>query len=544
MKKIVSKKNIYLLGILVIYLLGHVLSPTYAKFSSNYTTQNDMVGLSLNFDIKMDDIIEYEEICLEGITYEIFNVEITNSAENTAYYGIWYKMVEPKEKDDNIVIAKLEESDTATSGNIEAGSTKTITIIVKNKTENDIKINIGVATSDTNVNDIEYLEGKHLITDTSVEVDYIYDDETSQYTSTSDNGIQFTATPSNYSYTGDVQSSTINHDGVYLLEVWGAQGGTANSNRGGYGGYSRGNISLSLGTNLYIYIGGQGNSGTPNTARTGGYNGGGSVPVSSSTNRYVAGGGGASHIATTSGLLSTLSSNINSILIVAGGGGGGYEHTSSGYNGTGGDAGGYIGNNGKYGSSGGANYGTGGSQTAAGYAAGMTTTGVGGFGYGGDAGSGAHGSAGGGGFYGGGGSGGVSSQSNSSGGGGSGYIGNNALTNKAMYCYSCGTSTEIDTYTVSTTNVSSDATSNYSKQGNGYARITPIIPTISTSNLSINQGESLNMANITCNDNGAGCKIIKTTDTTTLSTGTHTIFIYVIDNFGYIYQYNRSLEVT
>ena len=57
-------------------------------------------------------------------------------------------------------------------------------------------------------------------------------------------------------------------------------------------------------------------------------------------------------------------------------------------------------------------------------------------------------------------------------GGGSGYIGNSLLTDKVMYCYNCQESSEESTKTISTTNVSEEAISNYAKQGNGYARIT------------------------------------------------------------------------
>lgn len=79
---------------------------------------------------------------------------------------------------------------------------------------------------------------------------------------------------------------------------------------------------------------------------------------------------------------------------------------------------------------------------------------------------------GGGGFYGG-----YSNQktgdnSDTAGGGGSGYIGNEQLINKSMYCYECQESNEVFTKTISTTNVSETPISGYAKKGNGYARIT------------------------------------------------------------------------
>ncbi len=60
----------------------------------------------------------------------------------------------------------------------------------------------------------------------------------------------------------------------------------------------------------------------------------------------------------------------------------------------------------------------------------------------------------------------------SSAGGGSGYIGNELLTNKEMYCYSCSESTDPNTKTTSTEDVSDTPISNYAKKGPGHARIT------------------------------------------------------------------------
>ena len=57
------------------------------------------------------------------------------------------------------------------------------------------------------------------------------------------------------------------------------------------------------------------------------------------------------------------------------------------------------------------------------------------------------------------------------GGGGSSYIGNAQLMSKIMYCYSCPESSDELTRTISTSNVSNTATTNYAKKGAGYAKI-------------------------------------------------------------------------
>ena len=316
----------------------------------------------------------------------------------------------------------------------------------------------------------------------------------------------------NFDFINGEQKFTAPVAGYYKLEVWGAQGGNAGKTDGdyditkvgGYGAYAVGVVYLNANDSLFVNVGGAGSSLTAKSAssklkKAGGYNGGGTVYLQTGNNNSggfhsQGSGGGATHIATVSGQLSTLSSNTSSILIVAGGGGGATcDHGKSAKeskkdkcesgdgNGPGGNAGGIKGNrgnikediaiaggiqtvfvkyedktgityinNGKFGKGGNTQY---------------TESGTKKYYYGG---------AGGGGYYGGGGN---KPSKYRSGGGGSSYIGNSKLISyngltKSMYCYECETSTASTTYTISNTNVSSNPTSGYSKQGNGYAIIT------------------------------------------------------------------------
>jgi len=269
------------------------------------------------------------------------------------------------------------------------------------------------------------------------------------------------------SYTGSERIFKVHKSGKYKLEVWGAQGGNANSEYlGGYGGYSVGYINLKKGDLLYINVGGAGTD-VSGTSHDGGYNGGGST-ISPSTNRRGAG-GGATHIASKSGKINNLSSSTQDIYIVAGGGGGSSYYDGT-YKGIGGHAGGYLGvNGGCYEATGDAIgvAGAGGTQSSGGSG---NPNGV--FGKGGDAFEVYNslpwgGAGGGGGYYGGG-----ASFNACGAGGGSGYIGNSLLTNKSMYCYNCSESSEVSTKTVSVTCFDSAPQENCAKEGNGFAKIT------------------------------------------------------------------------
>ncbi len=278
-----------------------------------------------------------------------------------------------------------------------------------------------------------------------------------------------------FDYLGSEQQFIVPQTGTYQLETWGASGGNSNEFGkyiGGYGGYSFGDIKLVKNKNIYLNIGGVGesleqtyNGNYSNRAlKKGGYNGGGSGWT---------GGGGATHLSFSSGILSKLK-GLNQVIIVSGSGGGAAT-TNAGH------GGGYCGTDAKanaepYSNS----YGRGGNQISGGihgisFNDSLRTGTDGDFGIGGNDKAAIEASGGGAGYYGGG------SGSNEgpwdqigSGGGGSGYIGNSSLTNKAMYCYNCEESTEESTKTISTTLVSETPVSKYAKIGNGYAKITVI----------------------------------------------------------------------
>ena len=190
---------------------------------------------------------------------------------------------------------------------------------------------------------------------------------------------------STFGFTGNVQTFTAPVSGYYNIKVAGASGG-GYQGLCGRGGVSQGNIYVTAGTTLYVYVGGNG-------LNHNGWNGGGSSGSFAGI-KYC--GGGATDIRYAAGNLSTR-------IIVAGGGGGADDESA--YDGIGGNGGGISGANG---------IGRGGGVSARG----ATQTSGYAFGQGGpgtnyDAGGG------GGGYYGGYGAG---SNNNGGGGGGSGYI--------------------------------------------------------------------------------------------------------------------------
>lgn len=130
------------------------------------------------------------------------------------------------------------------------------------------------------------------------------------------------------------QTSITLDPGTYTLKAYGAKGGNYYNGtdapimndlgeeeyvtyRGGYGGYSTGELTITEPTTLYITIPGQGYEN--NVKTVGGFNGGGSI-FAASDDYHNGTGGGAAVIATKQGTLDELKAS--DILLVAGGGGG------------------------------------------------------------------------------------------------------------------------------------------------------------------------------------------------------------------------------
>lgn len=267
-----------------------------------------------------------------------------------------------------------------------------------------------------------------------------------------------------FNYTGSVQSKTLK-PGTYTIECWGGQGGTYSSYIGGYGGYSKGTITLAKTTTVYVSVGGAGSS----SSTTAGFNGGG-TGISSGR-----GGGGATDV--------RIGQNSLYSRVIVAGGGGGAGVTSANANPCG-CGGGEYGGDGYYNDTTGSytagqnRSGGSASQTAGGitWSTGTQAT----FGQGGNA-SGYSCGGGGGGWYGGGGA--YDSDSDSDGrwgGGGSGYVytsstaknyPNGCLLNSTHYL------TNAQTIAGNTSFTSPTGSAETGHTGSGFCRITNLNPT-------------------------------------------------------------------
>jgi hypothetical protein len=151
-----------------------------------------------------------------------------------------------------------------------------------------------------------------------------------------------------YNHTGAMQTYVVPPNITLInIQTWGGQGGDVNElyvpQSGGLGGYSTGDLIVTPGESIYVYVGGEGSGGI------GGFNGGGNAGTSTAGSGGTGGpagaGGGASDVRQGGTTLN------DRVIVAAGAGGAGRDYVNGscipcGTGGHGGHGGGTTGNNG------------------------------------------------------------------------------------------------------------------------------------------------------------------------------------------------------
>ena len=524
-------KESYLILLIVVSLVSLGIYTTYALFTAS-TTINDVVGITATLDIGKS-MSEYEVVTVPAGETKLIELNVVNSYNGNIYYGAWYQIVKGNSSDIDIGLY-TEKNSNPGSGSLSASSNINLLVGITNNSTSSITLYIGVKGSLTN--ELNLGNNKILIPDGFNEGLLVTEEVLKEKATTpTENTIK------TYSCTNAVQNERYS-EGIYKLEVWGAQGGNYSTvYSGGKGGYSRGTLTLKESTNIYIYVGCQGgaHSTTTGGVSAGGFNGGGSAKTVgfSSTYSYVTGGGGASDI--------RIGQDSLYARVIVAGGGSGSSNANSGYYGGGTTAG--------YGVSG--------------YGATSTSAGTNGsFGVGANAVPSSTNykyasPGGGGGWYGGGSSG--TNRSDSTDyrtytGGGSGYV----YTSSTAPNYPSGNLlnsnyylSDTIMYDGNTTFENKDGKLEKGHSGDGFVRISQTIiysiPNLTfPGDLVVKYGQNVNLTSdttLTCEYNTTtGCSIIGTsiTDTSTLSEGTH-ILTYTVkgkDNKKYLFNRNILVE--
>ncbi len=160
-------KETYLLLIIVLGLVSLGIYTTYAMFTSSVEIGDISLDTTLQYTFKINS---NEQFTIGSNSRIRFNAIVENDMSDTISYGVYYKMISPSIKEDNLIISEVTDSDVLkTSGPIESGLDKKITVplVIINNTNSEVTVEIGVRTGFYNDNNkpenIIYQAGEYLI---------------------------------------------------------------------------------------------------------------------------------------------------------------------------------------------------------------------------------------------------------------------------------------------------------------------------------------------------------------------------------------------
>ncbi len=159
-------RKYYLLLLLIITLAGVSIYGTYAMFTSS--VESNMVNMDTYMNYTFD-INGTQELKVSAGSKLRFNAIVKNSMDGKISYGMYYKMISSSSLPSGVIIAQVSD-DLAilAKGQLERGASKTVPMVIKNTSDSEITVEIGVrtgyATDSQGPDDIIYNEGEVPIT--------------------------------------------------------------------------------------------------------------------------------------------------------------------------------------------------------------------------------------------------------------------------------------------------------------------------------------------------------------------------------------------
>ena len=160
------KKN-YLLGIIVMGLIILSLYSTYAMFTSS-VEMNNVIDMNtiMNYTFKINGT---QELTVSSKTELRFNAIVENDMYGSITYGLYYKMINPNTLPEGIVIAEITDTTGISQGQLNENSKVTIPISIKNNSDIEVTMEIGVvtgyATESQGIEQLIYEDGQQPILD-------------------------------------------------------------------------------------------------------------------------------------------------------------------------------------------------------------------------------------------------------------------------------------------------------------------------------------------------------------------------------------------
>ena len=152
-------KESYLLIIIIVGVLSLSMYSSFALFSLEKTTSNDIVTMRAANNIETNiNVYEYKTVTVDANSNLAVMVNVKNNTSNSIYYGVYYENAPV-----GVRVTKIDWSENNATGNISGNTTLPVELMIINDTNSSVTINIGVAGGSSN--ELGLPDGKILVTE-------------------------------------------------------------------------------------------------------------------------------------------------------------------------------------------------------------------------------------------------------------------------------------------------------------------------------------------------------------------------------------------
>ena len=145
MTKKIPVKNLYLIAIISIGLIGLAVGSTYAMFTATAEINNP-ISLSSNLTYT-SDIVETVDVTVAPGETEYVTLDVTNSTDSTLNYAIWYI----DDNGDCDFGTEFSVSSYSTSGSIASSEFFSVDVYIRNNSTSNVTVTLGISSSSGNI---------------------------------------------------------------------------------------------------------------------------------------------------------------------------------------------------------------------------------------------------------------------------------------------------------------------------------------------------------------------------------------------------------
>lgn len=136
----VQLKNIYLIAVITIGLIGLGVGSTFAMFTAEANIKNP-ISFTSNLD-SSSLLMETKEIIIPGNSDKYVDLVISNTSNDSLNYSVWYMT-----SYDNIKVGCFSDDDYTAVGKVASSGNFTLTVQIRNGNDSPARVVVGISSS-------------------------------------------------------------------------------------------------------------------------------------------------------------------------------------------------------------------------------------------------------------------------------------------------------------------------------------------------------------------------------------------------------------